>query len=105
MPSFGARFIAFLRYAVLTTGLPSSLSPTAPAALSASRSVGSSLLSPFVTLAATYTLASAFFALSRMQRTVSGLSVVGFVLGIASRLVTPPAAAARQPVRISSLAV
>ena len=42
MPSFGAFFIASLKYFVFSTGLPSSVSAIAPALFTASMSVGSS---------------------------------------------------------------
>ena len=58
-----------------------------------------------VIAADTYTCASASFAFSKIYCTVSTLSTVGFVFGIASTLVTPPAAAALQPLIISSFSV
>ena len=102
---FGAFIIACAIYFVFSTGLPSSDRAITPAFERASISVGSILLSPLVTAAAIYTLALAFAALFLIYSTTSVLSTTGFVLGIASRLVTPPAAAALHPVIMSSFSV
>ena len=80
-----------------------SLRAIAPASRKAAKSVSSSPCRSLVTQAAVYTWASAVFARSNKASTVSGESIAGLVLGIASKLVTPPAAAARQPVYTSSL--
>ena len=102
-PNFCAFSKASSRQRELPTGTPSSLMAMAPAAFRASRSVSSSPCIPLVTQAAVYTAASAEAAFSNRARTPSGLSMGGLVLGMASRLVTPPAAAARHPVNTSSL--
>ena len=105
IPSFGAACIASAINSVLITGLPSSLKAIAPASFKAAKLQSTSLCNPFVIAADTYTWASASFALFKIYCTVSTLSTVGFVFGIASTLVTPPAAAALQPLIMSSFSV
>ncbi len=102
-PSFSAFARPSSRHRELCTGLPSSLTATAPAAFSAAISVHSRPSIPFVTQAAVYTLAQALPARSKRSATSSGLSMGGVVFGMANRLVTPPAAAARQAEYTSSL--
>ena len=102
-PKEGACSRASSRRRVFTTGLPSSLRAMAPASFKAARSASSFPCKSLVTQAAVYTAASAVWARSSSARTVSGESMAGLVLGMASRLVTPPAAAARQPEYTSSL--
>ena len=85
------------------TGEPSSERATAPAALSAAKSVIFSPFCPKVTAAMGKTFTAAFFARSRIYSTPAGVSVTGFVFGMQAAEVTPPAAAAREALSMSSL--
>ena len=101
----GAFSMACIILSAVGTGRPSSDTAAAPDSFKASKSVSVSPLREAVIAAAGYTLASASLALSNIQRICSGVSHTGDVLGIHTTDVTPPAAAARQPLWISSLCV
>ena len=99
-----ALFMASRMTFISSTDLPSSLNPYTPAALSASISTISAPFCPTVMQADCSSLTPfAAASLSFMYSTVSTESTNGFVFGIVQTAVNPPAAAARQPVLISSL--
>ena len=85
------------------TGFPSSDTATAPAAFRAAMSVRVSPCIPLVMAATGYTWALADAAFSKIYWSTSGESATGLVLGMQATAVTPPAAAASHPVRMSSL--
>ena len=84
-------------------GLPSSVTATAPAALSDPYSVSASPIDPRVAAAMGKTRIAATRSGACIQRVVSGESFTGIVLGMAQTVVNPPAAAAAVPVAIVSL--
>ena len=86
------------------TGSPSSLKATTPAEANSSISDNSLPLRPLVTqpMGNIRTTASAL-ARSSMKPTMPALSMGGSVLGMAHKLVNPPRAPARLPLRTVSL--
>ena len=84
-------------------GLPSSVTATAPADLSAAKSLIASPFDPRVAAAMGKTRTCAPRSGACIQRVISGESFTGVVFGIAATLVNPPAAAAAVPVAMVSL--
>ena len=86
------------------TGIPSSEMPTHPASHISPMSASSSPFSPLVIapMGNTLTIPSVL-AFRSMYSVTEALSFMGFVLGMQTMEVKPPAAAARQPVLIVSL--
>ena len=104
-PSPAAFFIASRYTRISITLLPSSENATAPAFNMASISTSSFPSMPFVIEESCFTCTYACSARFKISCSTSTLSTTGFVFGIAQTVVTPPAAAAREPVMISSLYV
>ena len=100
---FLASFMAFRRTPALVKGIPSSEKATAPLANKASKSVIFSPSNSLVMVATVWTRMSSLAAESRTSLRVSTVEMVGEVLAIITTEVTPPAAAASEPVWISSL--
>ncbi len=84
-------------------GWPSSVTATAPADLSAAKSLMASPFDPRVAAAIGNTRIAAPRSGASIQRVVSGESFTGVVLGMAATAVNPPAAAAAVPVAMVSL--
>ena len=102
-PARAAAMSASCMIASPRIGLPSSVTATAPAALSEPYSVSFSPMLPRVAAAIGKTRIAAPRSGLSIQRVVSGESLTGTVLGIAQTLVNPPAAAAAVPVAMVSL--
>ena len=95
--------MASLTTLLLSSGIPSSEKPTAPASKSALKSVKSFPLKFLVMVATVLTLIFSLAAEWRTSCKVSTSEMVGLVLAIITTVVKPPAAAARAPVWMSSL--
>ena len=87
----------------LRMGWPSSVTATAPADLSAAKSLSASPFEPRVAAAMGKTRMAAPRSGACIQRVISGESFTGMVLGMAATEVNPPAAAAAVPVAMVSL--
>src|SRR5271170_7105230 len=84
-------------------GLPSSVTATAPAALSDAYSVRASPIDPRVAAPIGKTRIAALRSGACIHRVVSAESFTGTVFGMAQTVVNPPAAAAAVPEAIVSL--
>ena len=102
-PARAAAASAWCMMASPRIGLPSSLTATAPAALSEPYSVSASPMLPRVAAAMGNTRALGLRSALCIQRVVSTESLTGIVLGMAQTVVNPPAAAAAVPVAMVSL--
>jgi hypothetical protein len=88
-----------------STGLPSSVNPTAPAFTNSWKSVISLPRLPKVAAGIASSFTTGPRAASSIHRRLFTESFTGVVLGIATTVVNPPAAAAAVPVAIVSLCV
>ena len=104
-PSRPARSRASRMTSSSSTGLPSSVNPTAPARASAAKSVSTRPMLPTVTAGMANSRTLGPRARSSIHRMVSVESFTGIVFGMATTEVKPPAAAAAVPDAIVSLPV